>query len=82
MICQFCNLRHDPEKSNCNDPRTGALIRRRGPVDTKPNNSDLLEALLELREALDQRYDGAEDSGTRWMGEWLEKIDRLLPEGK
>lgn len=31
--CPFCSLLHDPEKSNCNDPKTGALIRRRGPVE-------------------------------------------------
>lgn len=34
-ICQFCHLFHNPEKSNCNDPKTGELIRRRGPI-TKP----------------------------------------------
>lgn len=30
--CQFCQLIHDPEISNCNDPLTGALIRRAGPI--------------------------------------------------
>lgn len=39
-----------------------------------------LDTLLELREALDQRYCGAEDSGTRWMSEWLDKLDKLLPD--
>lgn len=33
--CPFCNLRHNPEKSHCNDPRTGALIRRRGPIESE-----------------------------------------------
>lgn len=32
MTCPFCQLLHDPEKSNCNDRSTGALIRRAGPI--------------------------------------------------
>lgn len=32
--CPFCHLKHDPEKSHCNDPLTGALIRRAGPIAT------------------------------------------------
>lgn len=30
--CPFCKLVHDPTKTNCNDPKTGALIRRAGPL--------------------------------------------------
>lgn len=32
LPCPFCQLYHDPEKTHCNDPHTGALIRRAGPV--------------------------------------------------
>lgn len=34
--CPFCQLLHDPEKTHCNDPHTGALIRRAGPITELP----------------------------------------------
>lgn len=31
--CPFCKLLHDPTKTNCNDPQTGEMIRRAGPIN-------------------------------------------------
>lgn len=30
--CQFCGLYHNPEKTHCNNPLTGEITRRAGPV--------------------------------------------------
>lgn len=52
--CPFCQLLHDPTRSNCNDPATGALIRRAGPltdlrysplVTPRPENQPLQSAI-------------------------------------
>lgn len=65
--CQFCNMLHNPELSNCNDPHTRALIRRRGPIarlkEPASDNGESVrqKALIRLSrlicQAVDQRTD-------------------------
>jgi hypothetical protein len=43
-----------------------------------PTMCDMLKTVLI---ALEDRYDGAPDSGTRWMGELIEQIETVLQKG-
>lgn len=69
MSCPFCHLRHDPEKTHCNDPHTGALIRRAGPVTTTPEDITAviedLQRWREVRERLTQRNLQRKQTGKR-----------------
>lgn len=47
-------------------------------VTTEPEVSIPLSTLLELHRELDDRYDG---EGPQWVGEWLNRIEKLLPDG-
>ena len=40
----------------------------------------LLKTLNDVYDALDNHYDGADDSPTRWMGEYLTKSARVIRE--
>jgi hypothetical protein len=39
---------------------------------------EMYSLIEDLRDELDNRYDGADDSRTRWMGEWIDKADTLV----
>jgi hypothetical protein len=40
----------------------------------------LRHALEDIRDELESRYDGAPDSPTRWMGEYVQRFNDLLGE--
>lgn len=44
----------------------------------KPLTETQVGELVELYAALEDRYDGAEDSSTRWMGEHLYNLRLIL----
>ena len=43
---------------------------------------EMLKSLELVQDALDGRYDGADDSRTKWMGELLLSMYSLIPEAK
>lgn len=49
--------------------------------DVQIGDKGVVALLRDLREELDDRFDGAEDSGSRWMGSYLDRIDALLRRG-
>lgn len=42
----------------------------------------MLDLLEDLEVELDNRYDGAEDSPTRWMGEYLSRLTTVINQAK
>lgn len=75
--CPFCHLRHDPEKTHCNDPHTGALIRRAGPITPMPLTHPI---------KLDLTPYGALDLLVRRVneikGQWTESLDTAMQRAK
>lgn len=51
-------------------------------LKVKEERDLLLAFVIDIHEELDNRYDGAEDSRSRWIGAWLEKargvIDKVV----
>lgn len=71
MKCPFCQLLHDPEKSHCNDPRTGALIRRKGPIEETAHEREFRK----MRDLLQAIY----DDGTNCLAdEHIESLRLIL----
>lgn len=69
----------DPGKPHTDSAcSTLSALRELAALRKKRVQTDLLNAAKAIRDELDGRYDGAPDSHTRWMGEYLTQLGEAI----